>query len=893
MNTRLGYFSAIAMVLAATGCGAEGAKAGKGGGGNGGNGGSGAAAGACGSSQEQALECLGVQLTKDPRVDLKGSPLPTTYAPLGATRSVGVSQEVFMAGMQLAPKNPVGTAEVMDNRAALLELSNDDTGAVGPGVLSTTAPGAIWEGDTYTTPSSNGGTGAQSSRTAVALDADGDGKDEIVVLYLDHENPSNEGVIFATSPDGGAPKKVATAPGAEDIAAVRGDFDGDGKDEIALGISTADGASVVVLRPAQDGSFSAVDGSEKTFEKTLPTGTLSLELAAGNIDRDLGDELVVVFNQMDLPARSGISSYWVIDDGKAGFTELKKNASINVVDGGSYQAEVADVAIGDIDADGKGEIVFGGVEKLLEQSCVPTRQLYLALDDAGDAPEPLAVIGQSAAEIQYVDKSGCSEVTSKLLTRHVFVNTLDVDGDGVAEIQANLRVFDDFRAGAFKELYALDPEVLAGPDGLGGGILAPDSTAMETADINGDGRDEIIVFAQHRSEVVVWGLSGPTAESATFQEMTRIDTKKYNFQSRVFPLIVPANVDTDGVVLKYSAPEYKFVFTEPVVIAALAAAPCMDGIGQNTAACTTAYGQTQGTTGGGEASVTVTASTFVSFETKIPLTEIGVEGKETLTTSASLSAGKSYALDETVEYTTGPLEDTVIFTTLPVDQYEYTVVSHPDPSKVGQHVVVNLPRTPITLQVERGFYNRSVVPGSPLIDDSVFLHTVGNIDSYPNEASADALINTGGFAHLGPAGELVDAAGHALGPLADKLLGRGLKTSKAITVGQGSGQTSTEIRFTDATDYQAGLEIGYEAELAVTGGGAGVKGAVGGSLGGSLGAMLSWGSSTSTVYRGTIGSIGESTFPDHVYSAGLFTYVYNYGKKDQPQFEVVSYWVDK
>ena len=185
------------------------------------------------------------------------------------------------------------------------------------------------------------------------------------------------------------------------------------------------------------------------------------------------------------------------------------------------------------------------------------------------------------------------------------------------------------------------------------------------------------------------------------------------------------------------------------------------------------------------------------------------------------------------------------------------------------------------------------MPGSPLIDDSVFLHTVGNIDSYPNEASADALINTGGFAHLGPAGELVDAAGHALGPLADKLLGRGLKTSKAITVGQGSGQTSTEIRFTDATDYQAGLEIGYEAELAVTGGGAGVKGAVGGSLGGSLGAMLSWGSSTSTVYRGTIGSIGESTFPDHVYSAGLFTYVYNYGKKDQPQFEVVSYWVDK
>ena len=439
-------------------------------------------------------------------------------------------------------------------------------------------------------------------------------------------------------------------------------------------------------------------------------------MAAGNIDRDASDELVVVLNQMDLPQRSGIASYWIFDDEKAGFAELVKNESINVVDGGSYQADVADVAIGDIDADGKGEIVFGGVEKLLEQSCIPTRHLYLAIDDAGDAPQPLAPIGQRAQDIQYVDKSGCSEVSSKLLTRHVFVNTLDIDGDGVAEVQANLRVFDDFRDGAFKEAFALDPQVLAGSNGLGGGILTPDSTAMETADINGDGREDIIVFAQHRSQVVVWGLEGPAAESAVFKEMTRIDTEKYNFQSRVFPLIVPANVDTDGVVLKYSEPEYKFVFSEPVVIAALAAAPCMEGIGQNTAACTTAYGQTEATTGGGEASVTVTASTFVSFESKVPLTEIGVEGKASLTTSASFSAGKSYALEETVEYTTGALEDTVIFTTLPVDQYEYTVVSHPDPTKVGQRIVVNLPRTPVTLQVERSFYNRSVVPGSQLID---------------------------------------------------------------------------------------------------------------------------------------------------------------------------------
>lgn len=797
-----------------------------------------------------------------------------------------------MIGMQLAPAVPAGTPQALPNRAALLELSSDDTGAVGPSVLDVTPPGAIWEDDTHTAPAWNGGSGSQSARAAVAADLDGDGVDERVVVYFDYEEPANAGVLFAET-IGAGPVVVGTADGAEDVAAVRGDFDGDGSDEIAVGVSAADGARVFVLRRGAEGKLSAVAGSEKTFAGTLPGGKLSLELASGNIDRDAGDELVLVLNELDLPALAGASRYWVLDDEKASFEARVSGAGIQVSDGGTFAAQVADVAIGDIDADGKGEIVFGGLEKLNEKSCIPTRHLYLALDDAGDAPAPLAVLGQRADEIQYLPSSGCSETTSKLLTRHVFVNTLDIDADGVAEIQANLRVFEDFRGGAFDEAYAIDPVVLAGSNGFGGGILSTSSSAMEIADIDGNGRDEIILFAQHRSEVVVWGLEGPTLESAQFGELTRIDTATYNFQARVNPIIVPANTDTDGVTLKYSEAEYKLVFTEPVVIAALAAAPCMEGIGQNTEACVTAYGQTQGQTGGGEATVTVTASTFVSFEAKAPLTEIGVEGRETLTASASFSAGKTYSLEETVEYTTGPLEDTVVFTTLPIDQYEYTVVMHPDPSKIGQKLVVSLPRTPITLQVERNFYNKSVAPGSTLVDEKVFLHGVGDLDSYPTEADADALIQTGGLAHIGPLGELVDAAGKELGPLAEKLLGRGLKTSKAISVGQGSGQTSTEIVFTDATDYKAGAEVGYEAELAVTGGGLGVSGAVGGSLGGSLGAALSWGSSNSTVYRGTIGSIGEASFADNVYSVGLFTYIYNYGNPNAPQFEVVSYWVDR
>jgi hypothetical protein len=326
-----------------------------------------------------------------------------------------------------------------------------------------------------------------------------------------------------------------------------------------------------------------------------------------------------------------------------------------------------------------------------------------------------------------------------------------------------------------------------------------------------------------------------------------------------------------------------------VIIAALAAAPCADGIGQNLAACSTAYGTSESSEGGIDGTVTVSASTFVGFELKDPFFGIGVEGEQRLTQSASFSAGRSYTLEETFEYTTGALEDTVIFTTIPLDQYSYTIVAHPDPELVGTTVVVNLPRSPVTLQVERTFYNAHVPAGSFQVDASVFRHSVGDVASYPSEATADLLISTGGRARLGPLGELVDLAGEPLGALIDTLLGNGIKASRAITVGQGGGQTTTEVVFTEETTYRAGAEIAFEAELAVTGGGVGV----GASIGASVGAGLSWGTTSSSTYRGTLGSIDAGHFSDNLYSAGLFTYVYNYGDRAAPQFEVVGYWVTR
>ena len=58
----------------------------------------------------------------------------------------------------------------------------------------------------------------------------------------------------------------------------------------------------------------------------------------------------------------------------------------------------------------------------------------------------------------------------------------------------------------------------------------------------------------------------------------------------------------------------------------------------------------------------------------------------------------------------------MIFTTIPLDQYTYSILSHPDPALIGGQVVISLPRDPITLQAERNYYNNSVVEGSLRVD---------------------------------------------------------------------------------------------------------------------------------------------------------------------------------
>jgi hypothetical protein len=231
--------------------------------------------------------------------------------------------------------------------------------------------------------------------------------------------------------------------------------------------------------------------------------------------------------------------------------------------------------------------------------------------------------------------------------------------------------------------------------------------------------------------------------------------------------------------------------------------------------------------------------------------------KTTVTVAATRTVGTAYELSKTIVFTSAPTEDTVVFTSVPVDRYTYTVQSHPDPLMVGERVIVNLPRSPITLQAERGFYNRSVDQGSQQVGAAVFEHAIGDPTSYPTVAAKNALLSGGGL-QIGPQ-----------------------------SVGQGGGSTEVTLQVGTAISTGGALAIGFERDFEVTGGGV---------LGGitvGVEAERSWRvtSGSSTTYTGVVGAISAPNFAAHRYSFGLFTYVHRDPVTSQ-QFQVLNYWVE-
>jgi len=177
------------------------------------------------------LNAMNVDTTKTPRVDDDQDPLPTSYSPLGASTAINRFDEMLILGAQLASG--------ASSKVAVVEEVPQQDGGFRTDVLYAPDPTAApWTGSNYI-------------RAATRADVDGDGRDELLIVYQDHSstvNPVQLVVIddkqarFAAS----SPKLISNEQ-AKFLEIATGDFNGDGLPDVAVALVQSNGVRILFL----------------------------------------------------------------------------------------------------------------------------------------------------------------------------------------------------------------------------------------------------------------------------------------------------------------------------------------------------------------------------------------------------------------------------------------------------------------------------------------------------------------------------------------------------------------------------------------------------------------------------------------------------------------------
>jgi len=858
------------------------------------------------------LDSLGVNTDPTPRIDDQGVQYPDSYAPLGtvvamreiadATEPDGVrleigrAEELFLGGFR--PDARPGVLTVIDDLSSGTE-SNGFT--VSDSLFEKTAGEVPWAVEMNTGGSSASGPVVVQGtrRDATAGDFNGDGFRETAVAYfVEYTDGSSEVRLLVTNAKASEPVEIDVAIPVSamflpvnDLRITSGDFDGDQTDELAIAISRVpdsgqpDTPVGIYVVDDEFSGFALLREFDLAFDTVLDSPFVTLVIKSARLDHDITSEMVLVVNENTTePAYPGsfVSHYFVLENQDNGMSLLSFGPIEADLDGVVHTAVVASVATGDLDGDSLDELIFAGLEEVVGNCSSPDtsvdglRHLLVGL---GNKSNNFLQVGASASAFRIPN---CNDAETFLL-RFTHVNTLDFDGDGDLDIQVNAFIFDDFpvgdwTAGPLGQIP--DSSVILGDQEQGLWFDRSNST-MTVSDQTGDGIADVITLFldQNQPHLKIWScdLDPDTGRCVVFRA-TAVPLWPEDM-GHVNPLVVAVDVDNDNVEMFKYANQHILDFTEPIVLAALAAPPCEQGIGQNTDACTTTWGSASSATA--ERTFSAKVSGGVTFGKGTYGAGGKLEYKNKLSFAASHEWSKSYELTRSLTFTTGPSEDSVVFTAVPLDRYTYETIVSSNPATVGTTYIVELPRDLIMLIASRDYYNASIQPDALHIDERVFTHVPGRISSYPTKGDKDFILAT-------EMSRLDEARYTLFDPLLSEFdpveaLG-GLETGP-ISVGEGSGATELALEYVETTGKANALELAYEFECEVA------YGQLAGFTVGLSGARtLSVSHGDSTTYSGTIGSIERSLFPDNRYAFGLFTYLQ---ALDEQEFEVVNFWVEK
>lgn len=726
-------------------------------------------------------------------------------------------------------------------------------------------------------------------------DVDGDGRPELVVLSVstERENTSYRFdylhvTIFDDAQAGFAVLGTITRE-AFDEAPLNPEVDSFLMGDLALGNLDDDEALEIVVTgsygriprdihaaPYQYASvvyaFDDLGAGLARLHKDVDVGVnvRFMHVALGDLDGDDRDEILVTGVDGTWPKA------WLLDDHLQGYERLHQ---WNNLGDGVFEQGIRNpnVACGDVDGDGLDEAVFGATNRPYDRLQV---RVY---DDV--AHEYVQVEGK------YIEASP-SRTWNPDVPLQLGVG--DIDGNGRDDVI--VAVHDNYsNQDRGWTLYYFRPD--QDDSGLLGNTMPsshyesatngylfgapPGGLHLSVGDVDRDRLADVVAVSQRYQfvaapdpfgvdETVIPGFVARRWEldNGAFIERdswTWDLPEPLDYGSMVRPLVTLGDVDGDNTTVRYTG-EHWLAMSEPRIVVAMAMPPGWAQIPQDNVTNTwVGYGQVRDVSQSESNEISVSAAVTLSVEAGDPFgivsANASVSLKQELTKTETTTSTISTGVKRVGNWAPDELDDFVIYVATEYHRYQYAVVSHDDPAKIGERFTLDVPLETNTFKKTVSAFNEQNGEFRD-IGPETFGHTVGDPTSYPTTEDRDALLQTW-------TGWRTPAVGAPL-----------------YTVGEtAAGGTEVFISMSDEHASAEARTLGVETSAGFAVGGVGVES----SVGVSSTAIYEIAVAESTEYVGSVGDIPSSHYAQWEYGFGMF--VYNFERDDGAKYQVINWCV--